>query len=181
MGTEQDRSLSQVEFDNVLSEIVSSRKEFRMSKIVKFMMDNKLGVGDPVEGFSKEDDDGELITETNLEKCIITGFVEVSKGKGTILALHEDQLRVVEHVYDVDFDSDVKYFATIENAAKKDVVVESAQIKRFILNDSPINNLIISESLAKELSVENGQEIGIIGIQRQKTSEIDLDKLYPES
>jgi len=179
IGKESDRSLGPTEFDNVLKEIVSSRKEFRMSKIVRFMGDNGLGVGDPVEGFSKEDDDGESVTETNVENCVIIGFTEIAKGKGTILALHEDQIRVVEHIYDVDFDCDVKYFATIENAANKDVVVKSAQIKRLILNDSPANNLIISEPLARALNVENGQEIKITGVQRQKTSEIDLDKIYP--
>ena len=143
------------------------------------MASNDLGVGDPVEGFSKEDDDGELVTETNVGKCVITGFAEIAKGKEKILVMHEDQLRVAEHVYDIDFDCDVKYFATIENATNRNIVEESAQIKRFIMNDSPVNNLIITETLARALNVENGQPIKITAIQRQKTSEIDLDKIYP--
>ena len=116
-------------------------------------------------------------TGTSPKDPIIRGLAEIAEGGDLILVINPDQKDAFVIVYDMDLDSKVPYYASVENAAGESKVAKEVLIKFCGLKPASVNHLIVSKALAKELQVEKGQNIKILSIRQEETSKINLDKI----
>ncbi len=113
--------------------------------------------------------------EIGSREPVIRGFAEIAKGEKLSLAITPDQLHAFIFAFNMNLNSDVSFYASIESVDKKPKKARTVPVKYCDISPKQPDNLIISKGLAKRLEVKKGQEIRILSVY-QKTSSINLDE-----
>jgi hypothetical protein len=178
-GREYGPSPIRAQVEDVLEKINAPLKKENYISIIYSLRKKYLDIGRGL----REDTPEELKDvkvfikkEMGVEDPIIRGFAEVSKSKIMMLAITPDQESAFNIVYDVDPDSKVSYFASIETVDKKPKRKDDVLVRFKDMKSKTVNNLIISKPLANKLGTKDGKEIRILKVY-QRTSEINLDEI----
>jgi len=113
--------------------------------------------------------------EIGSREPIIRGFAEIAKGEKLSLAITPDQLHAFVFAFNMNLNSNVSFYASVESTGEKPRKAKVVPLKYCDISPKCSNNLIISKGLAQRLGVKKGQEIKVTNIY-QKTSNINLDE-----